>query len=411
MKKNFKRIYRKFKDYNFEKITHNKKINLLWYPRISTQDDLNRELARLAWYCFPIHEKINRITLILDKELLIDLDSLFKVPEYCDSSIIVLFETMRELIKPTSEEIDLANQDIIVLWKSASDISMKQLYPYIIDARTYENQFEANQMLRLSNIFIDKEIEKYQQKKLINFLHDLKLKYSDEVYLFGSGPSVNNFENMNIDIKNSVSIICNSVVKNIELLKTIDPKIIVATDAVFHSGYSKYAAEFRKSLIHAFELFPEMLFIIPMRDYLMYKAVLPNKYESRVIAVKTKHTNNYNINLFRKQILKSTSNVLTAFLLPIAATISKNITMIGFDGKAKEDKNIFWKYDKKSQFIMSIDHTKSAHPAFYHVDYDSYYKKHLEELELLVNLLKFKKFHMKTLGSSNIPVLKLMSSK
>ena len=408
MNKKFKKIYRKFKDYNFRKITHDKKINVLWYPRISTQTDLNRELARLTWYCFPIYKKINCITLVLDKELFINSDYFFNVPEYCDQSIVTLFETIRELIRPTINEVDLSDQDIIVLWKSSSEINVKQLYPYVIDARTHENQFEANQLLRISNIFIDGKTEKLHQKRLKDFLLGLKSKCNDEVYLFGSGPSVNIFENKNIDIKNSVSIVCNSVVKNVELLKKIDPKIVVASDAVFHSGYSKYAFEFRNSLINALELFSEMVFIVPMRDYLIYKSTLPKQYEARIIAVKTIHTNHYNVNLLKKKTLKATSNVLTAFLLPIASSISKNIIMIGFDGKTKEDKNIFWKYDKKSQFIESIDHTKNAHPAFYHVDYDCYYEKHMQELELLVKLLKFKGYQMKTYGSSNIPVLKSM---
>jgi hypothetical protein len=93
-------------------------------------------------------------------------------------------------------------------------------------------------------------------------------------------------------------------------------------------------------------------------------------------------------------------------MLPIASSLSKKIRILGFDGKEKEDKNIFWKYDNKSQFIQSIDSTRQAHSSFYNVDYKLYYDIHCKEVQSLIDILNKKNIIVENLGDSNIPALK-----
>ena len=406
-----KKIYRFFKDIHFKFRIKNKKINVLWYPKISREEDLKREMARMIWYLNPIKDNINKISLIISDDLYENLIRLNNIsfPEYVDVNIQKFYDDFYfKLNFLTSNNINMKSYDTIIQWfnDKKEQLKIKKIYPYYIDASINENQFEANQIAKFSSIFLSKNEIKYNNKKLKQILLKIKHQNKDNVYLFGSGPSIKCINHKNINFSNSISIICNSVVKNINLLRKINPKIMVATDSVFHSGYSKYAEEFRKNLILAMEKFQDMYFFVPMRDLLLYKKNLPFKYNDRIIGIQAKKIKSYNINLIQKNYVKSTSNVLTFFLIPIAATISDKIRLVGFDGRDNDDKNIFWKYDKDSQFINSISYTKLAHPSFYKVDYNQYFFKHCMETENLIKILEKTSIKLEVIGNTNIPALK-----
>jgi hypothetical protein len=402
-----KKLYRTFKDTNLKLKIKNKKINILWYPKITTIEELNRESARILWYVNPVITKINKIYVYVEKNLeQTILEN--NVPSYIDDSLLNFKQNFKGKICFISDKKSLKKlqYDILMMWKNSFNIK-KSIYPYLINGSVEHNQFEANQMMKLSNLFLSSKEKKENHKKLMRLLH--RLQIDDEyIYLFGSGPSLNNVEEYNIDFSNTYSIICNSVVKNLDLLSTINPKVIVASDAVFHSGYSKYASEFRKAVMKAIDIYEDLVFIVPLRDYKLYMNNFPLKYTDRIIGIKGIKTKEYNINLFKKQHLKSTSNVLTFMMLPIASTLSKKIRILGFDGKKPEDKNIFWQYDTKSQFTHSIDFTKQAHTSFYNVDYESYYDMHCKEVKALIDVLNTKKILVENLGHSNIPALKVL---
>lgn len=407
-----KRIYRLIKDTNIRIVTHKKKINIFWFPMIETDSDLQRELARIVWYINPIIDKVDKIVLVVsDKYLQLDILKL-NLPEYVDTNIKYLLPNFQNKILFFNNPLDIQSiqYDLVIEWFNQDNQKRKKaLYPYYINASVIQNQFEANQIMKISNVFLDKSQKKENYTKLMNFFNSMKRKEYKSAYLFGSGPSLNDFNVESFEAYQSFSIVCNSVVKNLDLMKQINPKVIVATDAVFHSGYSKYAQEFRHSLIKAMDLFNELYFLVPLRDYNLYLHNLPNRFSSRIIGIHGKKIKKFNIDLSKKQYLKSTSNVLTFFLLPLAASLSHKIKIVGFDGKSPEDQNIFWKYDKNSQFLETIDYTKIAHPAFYKVDYAHYYQIHCMEVQQIIDYLKKKKIDIENLGISYIPALKALT--
>jgi len=407
-----KRIYRLIKDTNLRIVTHKKKINIFWFPMIETDNDLQRELARIVWYVNPIIDRVDNIVLFVsDKYLQLDILKL-NLPEYVDTHIEYLLPNFQNKILFFNNPLDIQSikYDLVIEWVNKDNQERKKaLYPYYINASVMQNQFEANQIMKISNVFLDKSQKKENYTKLMNLFKSIKRKEYKSVHLFGSGPSLKSFNVESFEANQSFSIVCNSVVKNLDLMKRINPKAIVATDAVFHSGYSKYAQEFRHSLIKAMDLLDELYFLVPLRDYNLYLHNLPNRFSSRIIGIQGKKTKKFNIDLSKKQYLKSTSNVLTFFLLPFAASLSHKIKIVGFDGKAPEDQNIFWKYDKNSQFLETIDYTKIAHPAFYKVNYIHYYQMHCMEVQQIIDYLKKKKIDIENLGISYIPALKALT--
>jgi len=330
----------------------------------------------------------------------------FTPPSYVDPKISFFFNSLKEkIIINTNKKIVLKKRfNTVVCWENCDFLpKMTSYFHYIINASVTSDQFEANKMAKLSEAFLSKKTILNNNMTLKKLLLKLQKTNYKKVNIFGSGPSLSQYKKF--DFQNSLSIICNSIVKNTELLKDIRPQIIVATDSVFHSGYSKYASEFRYHLCKALDLIEEMVFLVPMRDLNIYHANLPHIYKSRILGIESSNLVQYNVDLLESPVLRSTSNVLTFFLLPIAATLSKEIYLLGFDGNGTDKKNIFWNYDKESQFIKSIDYTKLAHPAFYTVDYDLYHNIHASEIKALLDKVEKKGIKVKNLVRSYIPIL------
>ena len=404
-----KKIVRSIKDHKLVLLSKLKKIGVLWFPIIENIEDYHREIARVVWYLFPIKDRIKTIYVVVDELLL---NQKFELPLYASPEINNLYLLLKDKIVMVPKEnfnLKKTEKDIVVIWKDYNQsyrcIKKNNKFIYTVNADLFENQFESNQILKISRTLLgSKDIQKNNQV-LCTVLQELKNKYQNQkIFLLGSGPSVKNI--YHYDMQNSCTIICNSLVRNEKLLKYIRPKAIVATDAVFHSGYSKYAYEFRNSLIKAMMAYKDMIYIVPLRDLLVYRENLPKNLSNRIFGIESRQIDQFNFCLLGNCYVKATSNVLTAFMLPLATTISRQILLCGFDGREVTDSECFWKYDQTSQFLSAIDHTKYAHPAFYKVDYQKYYMKHCQEVEAMITKMIHRKYEVINIGKSNIPALR-----
>jgi len=394
-----KKIYKYFKQREFLYIIKKRDITILWFPYIESTEEFSRELSRIVWYLNPISKKIKNITLIVNSEININH---FTVPDYIDNSIKKLYEQLEDKIIFKNEIEKNIKYDVIIKWKNIKTKIMPKALTTIHSDINF-HQFDSTKLIKFSRNFLVKNEIIENNNRLKNLLENLiNLDYKS-VLLVGSGPSGNKINPINNT--EVLSIICNSVVNNKELLQKINPSIIVATDTVFHSGYSKYAEEFRKKTCKVLDEYPQCFFLVPTRDLLIYKSNMNPIYHNRIIGIEGKKNISTNLNLLKRQVVKSTSNVLTFFMLPLATTISKEILLIGFDGKGKNENNKFWSYEKKSQFIEQMKYTKIAHPAFYKVNYQEYNTTHLKEVEKIIDILIDKKVDIRSLTPSHIPTI------
>lgn len=387
-----------------------KNLDIVFYPKMLSVEVLYRELSRVVWYLSPFMRWINSITFYVDSSLKeISVDSI-RVPEYADPCICDLYNKYRDKIKiefvNEKHNIEIDRYDF--LFDVSGEYKKSSLVPYVVNASVDENQFEANQMALLSRLFLPLKynVVDESKSKFFAFSESIRQKNISSVVLMGSGPSLSDLEEVDFNISNSLIIVCNSVVNNDLIFTNYAPDIIVASDAVFHSGYSRYAADFRSKVMQRMTEHESLLFVVPLRDYFLYLNAFPVKIHDRVIAIPIEREKNYNYNLSSNFYFRSTSNVLTLMMLPLAKFFDKKTYLIGFDGKRMADKDIFWQYDKKSQFNDSYDSTRLAHPAFYKVNYDHYYKLHCDETELLIKSFGFTHQNLVSLMNSNIPILK-----
>jgi hypothetical protein len=218
------------------------------------------------------------------------------------------------------------------------------------------------------------------------YLEAMPIKFREKVrrlpkfeksYLFCTGPSVK--DAINHDFSDGYRIVCNSLINNKELMDHIKPHFVVSADPVFHFGASQYASSFRKSLVEAISEY-DLGFILPFFFYPNFISHYP-ELDAATIGIPQDPNVDYLFDLNEKFYVKGADNILTILMIPLGATLSKNLYILGCDGR-KPDEDYFWKHDKASQFSDLMMEARSFHPGFFdHCDYAGYYDGHCENLD------------------------------
>lgn len=247
-------------------------------------------------------------------------------------------------------------------------------------------------------VLVERKIKSMQRlKQHIKFLHDSDRK---KVTVFGTGPSL--ADAFNHDFSDSITIACNTMVKDRELLNHIKPDFIVASDADFHFGPSKYAQQFRIDLCDALKNHDAM-FLCPEAHADLLLAHHPD-IEHRLISIPVDGSEP-NYDLTKELRVAAIDNVLLQFLLPLAATVGKRIQLLGFDGRKKEDKK-FWNHNVNTQYTELMDTIESSHPGFFfHRSYSDYFIRHSRLIEEYINDIEKMGVNLQSLADSAVPAL------
>jgi len=225
-----------------------------------------------------------------------------------------------------------------------------------------------------------------------------------ETYVYGSAPSVSQIIDAEYDFGDGVHIVCNSLIKNFELMDILNPKVVICGDPVFHGGPSRYAAEFRRTLSVFLDRYDAQL-ITPLDYVANFEAVLDEKHHDRIIGLLQTDEIDINLDLIDDPRLWSTENILTMMLLPVAFTLSDNVSILGCDGRSFVHDEYFWSHDKKSQFDDLMEETKLAHPAFFDRDFNAYFISHCDTLEKVLQKAESMDKRARLITPSYIPPL------
>lgn len=244
-----------------------------------------------------------------------------------------------------------------------------------------------------------RKIEEYK-RQFKNNLFILKDNIENtQCWLFGSGPSIEIYSDLKIK-ENSFKIICNSIIKNKEFCRTIKPNVIACADPVFHFGHSKYAQQFRKDLIQGMKDL-DLTVIMPSHHAYLFVQQYP-EFKHKVIGVEL--SNQFNLDLSKDLCVKSTDNILSLLLLPLASTFSKDVHLIGFDGKSPEQFDYFWKHHSNFQYVSLMEDVKKEHPSFFSDrNYSTYSKSHEKTIKYIFNKFEALGIQVKSHAKSYIP--------
>lgn len=409
-----------------EKLIHRKKpfinkngmLNICYIPGVSDPKEYTDLYCRMVWYLNPLIDNLDKIFIPYSS---IDIKNVGVIPDYFDQQINKLRHRFKGKIvyfdeRNCSEWEDcLSKSDVLVHWKVShcyeSNVFNDIINKYLSKKKVWrvdpkKMQYESSLYLKISfelNRHYNEDLNDCKSK-FEQLCKDVRRSNNDKCYIFGTGPSLQRAMEPEFTFNDGLAIACNSMVKNKKLLQKLQPKIFVAADPVFHAGCSSYAAEFRKHLVEMLDSY-KTYFIVPFRDYRLYISILPEKFHDNIIGIPLEHIKRVNLDLTNKFVVKSTSNILTLFLIPLATTFSNNICMIGYDGRKIEENTYFWGHDKDSQFNEKMNDVKLAHPAFFDIDYNAYYFEHCKVLERWLSTGENLGFKFCNLTFSNIPAL------
>jgi glycosyltransferase involved in cell wall biosynthesis len=388
---------------------------IAFLPVIRTESEVEAVLARVGWYLYPYRSQIDAILLPTTFEL----PKLVSVPEEYDPVInqrlVELFPCCQSMQPGTSAdelESDLARRaDVVLVWRwpeleserSKLDRVLSGIKPesrwYDVDAT--KSRAEGSYFLWLgSQCFPDSGLAVERSRSTFNrFAKTVKSK---KAYVFGTGPSLDTV--LDHDFSDGDVYAANSIIKNRELLRRIRPKALVAADPIFHSGCSAYAAEFRRQLVEVLDEF-DFFFFVPERDYHIYTSCLPQRHHDCLLCIPFNDNAPYNIALDTAFYVNGTGNILTLFLLPLAASFHEEVHVVACDGRPRSENQYFWSHDPSAQFGSLMQSAKAVHPAFFAIDYDDYYDEHLRTLENAVNVIERAGKKVSSLTPSHIPIL------
>lgn len=189
---------------------------------------------------------------------------------------------------------------------------------------------------------------------------DLRNEALTRCYIFGTGPSLESA--MNRQWQDGYRIVCNTIVRDPELWHHIKPHFIVAGDAIYHFGHTRFAEAFRHDLRRRLEE-SDTLFIYPSQFHVIVARELSG-LENRLIPIPPGWRRKINIDLTNSFQLPNLGNVLGLLLLPLGCTLSKHLFLCGFDGRAPADK-LFWRNSNKHTYMEFMNDLKDAHPRFF----------------------------------------------
>ena len=273
----------------------------------------------------------------------------------------------------------------------------------IID-KEYFSDVEAETLRKLFYKTISPERKReYSEVSKANFIRFRKKNIrKKEAFCFTTGPSFDNYKEFDFS-KNSLKIICNSIVKNNEFIDYIGGvDLITFGDPVFHFGPSSYAKNFREDVIKLVKK-SEAYIIIPEVNVPLMLHHYPELYDKLIGLGGGEKFNFPNTDNFY---IKNTANILTLMMIPLASTIADTIFIMGADGR-KEDEKYFWKHSKSAQYNGNMEDAFKAHPSFFRDrDYKDYYQEHCQILNNLISYGESLGKVYVSMTKSYIPVLK-----
>ena len=225
----------------------------------------------------------------------------------------------------------------------------------------------------------------------------------DRSFVFATGPSLE--EAYSFEFPDSaLKIVCNSMVRNEELLEHIDPDVLVFADPVFHFGPSKYAHTFRGDAAEVIQKY-DCTVAVPKTKRSLLIGHYPEIRE-QVIGIESVSSNLPRFPTHRSLDVMGTSNIMTLLMLPIASSLTDSVHIIGADGR-EETESYFWEHSDIAQYDDEMMKTAAdTHPSFFRDRiYTDYYEQHVETLEEMIEYGERQGIEYTSLTESHIKCL------
>jgi glycosyltransferase involved in cell wall biosynthesis len=389
-------------------------INISYFPAFGPDDELNFSLLRAAWYLGIIAGARIRI---FGRELPEELDC----QDCYDPACATLYKQLREDGRLVCEAAPteagmleiLRGSDAVICWKDntyVEDVYGEAVCKELRSAGIRVFTMGADERLE-SSMYVEVSWQLARDRAALIATHKqrfarLRARTAGrrKAFLIATGPSSRSWERFQLEGEDAVTVVCNSVINDDHLMTALEPDIVVFADPIFHFGCSTYAQAFRARLMHMAARH-RFSIVIPFRYQAIFTAHMP-ELAHRVIAIP--HVADLDINLdlgvdFR---VRTTDNILTFLMIPLAASLARDLYVIGCDGRPLEQDDYFWKHNERTQFTVEMVAIRKAHPSFFRIDYNDYYLRHCEKLEHYARAVELAGGGLFSMWQSHIPALR-----
>lgn len=404
---------------------------LVVFPELPSGRDGEELLSRLTWYLLPTLQSAGgEVFVRSDAGLPREIETF----DYFDPSIPFHYQLFLECMREVGSFDALVQQGVVAEAVFCLD-----------KARIGEARELAKALGDAEVVLVDPQTEQFESSKYLRFGSDdcrmpveLVETYRDRlsvikglcdnqtVGIFGTGPSLDDVTPETFS--SCFNIATNSMIVDRELMDAVKPRVIVASDPIFHAGCSSYAADFRQQLIEQV-LRHDAYFVFPARDYHIYEFYL-RPIRDKLIGIPMvpvhdlaaarnrrldppmdRYAESFrllpiNAHMDERFFAVVTNNVLTFMLLPLASALSTRAIGAGFDGRDPDADGYFWSHAKKSQINDKMDDIKVCHPGFFDIDYNEYYEAHTSTLTRQLHYLDREGFRFACITSTHVPPLK-----
>lgn len=296
-------------------------------------------------------------------------------------TVIIREKNISSSIFSIKKKAVFADYDLILVWDK-THLEDKDLndgkHIYCIDP-SYFFIIDVRILLRLNYILESKEKKAYYRNESQKNYMELYKSYNGmNSYVFGCGPSCEAGTKKKF-ANNSVRIVCNNLIDNVDLIKKIKPNIYVLIDEYLASqGFINMIEKINTYIIEndCVLIVPELLGAVLIRRYPMLdKKLIRMSLDAKDIQFPSPK----DMSVFRKAY-----NVITTLALPVASFISSKIYIFGCDGVADSEEIVngnVWKHNEKLEKDKSFDNYATGDDVEWEKEY---YLKHISYFEELL---------------------------
>jgi hypothetical protein len=199
----------------------------------------------------------------------------------------------------------------------------------------------------------------------VNHVQRLKADGPRPVYLFGTGPSLQLARQRSFD--DGPTVVCNTIVRDADLWHHLAPAVLTACDAIHHFGPTPHAQAFRADALRRLQesngrtlfVYPDLFDVIVRSEF--------QEVDSLLVPIPFGEHTDITVDLTKRfglPLHPNMLNVLTMMLLPLGCTLSTDVRLWGFDGRAPSDSG-FWANSERHSYPELMPSLRDLHPAFF----------------------------------------------
>lgn len=257
-----------------------------------------------------------------------------------------------------------SNSGVVAVDAAAVPLRARRNLRWVADLDYDTNPFDGWALAELGEAFTRGERRSAiaaGRQAFNNHVRAIKARGSRPVYLMGTGPSLSRASQRSFS--DGITVVCNTIVRDAELWHHLKPSFFTAGDALYHFGHTEHARIFRADALRRLqESGGNTLFVYPA----VFDVIVRSEFravENLLVPIPWGEHEDMTVDLTKDFELPRLGNVLNALLLPLGCTLSNDVRLWGFDGRAPKDTG-FWSNSSRHSYPEFMQSIWDSHPAF-----------------------------------------------